>query len=97
MPAYYHQYKIALLQNSVRSIVDDCNFYNLNELQQRLYFLGKKQNLALILTDEKGYILFGKNEQHITNRYYGNIPMSNQIKEYSIKATLKIKDSDEKY
>ncbi len=53
--------------------------------------------MALILTDEKGYILFGKNEQHITNRYYGNIPMSNQIKEYSIKATLKIKDSNEKY
>ena len=83
MPAYYHQYKIVLLQNSVNSIVEDSKFYDLDELQERLYFLGKKQNVAMVLTDEKGYILFGKNEQHITNKYSNNIPMSNQAKEYS--------------
>ena len=68
MPAYYHQYKSVLLQNSVNSIVEDSKFYDLDELQERLYFLGKKQNVAMVLTDEKGYILFGKNEQHITNK-----------------------------
>ena len=97
MPAYYHQYKIVLLQNSVNSIVEDSKFYDLDELQERLYFLGKKQNVAMVLTDEKGYILFGKNEQHITNKYSNNIPMSNQAKEYNIKATLKIKDSNKRY
>lgn len=97
MPAYYHQYKIVLLQNSVNSIVEDSKFYDLDELQERLYFLGKKQNVAMVLTDEKGYIVFGKNEQHITNKYSNNIPMSNQAKEYNIKATLKIKDSNKRY
>ena len=61
MPAYYHQYKIKSLQDSVQSIVEDSRFYNLEELQERLYFLGKKQNVAMILTDDKGYIIFGKN------------------------------------
>ena len=93
MPAYYHQYKIELLKNSVNSIVEDSKFYDLEELQQRLYFLGKKQNVAMILTDDKGFIIFGKNEQHITNKYSGDIPMSNQIKEYNIRATIKLKES----
>ena len=97
MPAYYHQYKIQVLQDSVKSIVDDSKFYDIDELQERLYFLGKKQNVAMILTNDKGYIIFGKNDQHITNKYAGNIPMSNQLKEYNIKATIKLKDSSELY
>ena len=97
MPAYYHQYKIELLKNSVNSIVEDSKFYDLDELQQRLYFLGKKQNVAMILTDDKGFIIFGQNEQHITNNYSGAIPMSNQIKEYTIKATIRLRDSHELY
>ena len=97
MPAYYHQYKIKVLQESVKSIVDDSKFYDIDELQERLYFLGKKQNVAMILTNDKGYIIFGKNDQHITNKYAGNIPMSNQLKEYNIKATIKLKDSSELY
>lgn len=97
MPAYYHQYKIELLKNSVSSIVEDSKFYDLEELQQRLYFLGKKQNVAMILTDDKGFIIFGKNEQHITNKYNGNIPMSSQIKEYTIRATIKLKESPNLY
>ncbi|WP_242827308.1 sensor histidine kinase [Terrisporobacter glycolicus] len=97
MPAYYHQYKIELLKNSVNSIVEDSKFYDLEELQQRLYFLGKKQNVAMILTDDKGFIIFGKNEQHITNKYAGDIPMSNQIKEYTIRATIKLKESPDLY
>lgn len=97
MPAYYHQYKIELLQNSVNSIVEDSKFYDIDELQQRLYYLGKKQNVAMILTDDKGFIIFGKNEQHITNKYAGDIPMSNQIKEYTIKATIKLKGNHNLY
>lgn len=97
MPAYYHQYKIQLLQNSVNSIVEDSKYYDLDELEQRLYFLCKKQNVAMILTDERGYIIFGKNDQYITNRYDNNIPMSNQIKEYVINATIRTKDSNALY
>ena len=37
MPAYYHQYKIQLLQNSVNSIVEDSKFYDVDELKERLY------------------------------------------------------------
>ena len=97
MPAYYHQYKIELLKNSVNSIVEDSKFYDIDELQRRLYFLGKKQNVAMILTDDKGFIIFGKNEQHITNKYAGDIPMSNQVKEYTIRATINLKDSPDFY
>lgn len=97
MPAYYHQYKIELLKNSVNSIVEDSKFYDVYKLQERLYFLGKKQNVAMVLTDDKGFIIFGRNEQHITNKYASNIPMSNQIKEYTIKAAIKLKDSQELY
>lgn len=97
MPAYYHQYKIELLKNSVNSIVEDSKFYDLDELQQRLYFLGKKQNVAMILTNDKGFIIFGKNEQHITSKYTGDIPMSNQIKEYNIRATIRLKGSHKLY
>ena len=97
MPAYYHQYKIKSLQDSVQSIVEDSRFYNLEELQERLYFLGKKQNVAKILTDDKGYIIFGKNQQHITNKYNTDIPSYNQIKEYDIRAVIKLKNSNEIY
>lgn len=97
MPAYYHQYKIKSLQDSVQSIVEDSRFYNLEELQERLYFLGKKQNVAMILTDDKGYIIFGKNQQHITNKYNTDIPSYNQIKEYDIRAVIKLKNSNEIY
>ena len=97
MPAYYHQYKIELLKNSVNSIVEDSKFYDLDELQQRPYFLGKKQNVAMILTNDKGFIIFGKNEQHITSKYTGDIPMSNQIKEYNIRATIRLKGSHKLY
>lgn len=97
MPSYYHQYKIELLKNSVNSIVEDSKFYDMEELQQRLYFLGKKQNVAMILTDDKGFIVFGKDEQHITNKYSGDIPMSNQIKEYTIRATLRLKERHKLY
>lgn len=97
MPAYYHQYKIKSLQDSVQSIVEDSRFYNLEELQERLYFLGKKQNVAMILTDDKGYIIFGKNQQHITNKYNTDIPSYNQIKEYYIRAVIKLKNSNEIY
>ena len=97
MPAYYHQYKIKSLQDSVESIVEDSRFYNLEELQERLYFLGKKQNVAIILTDNRGYIIFGKNQQHITNKYNTDIPSYNQIKEYDIRAVIKLKNSNEIY
>ena len=92
MPAYYHQYKIEALNNSVNSIVEDAKSYNIDELQERLYFLSKRQNVAMVLTDSKGYIIFGRNEQHIKNKYMGDIPVSNQIKEYNIKAKIKLKN-----
>ncbi|WP_297130094.1 HAMP domain-containing sensor histidine kinase [Terrisporobacter sp.] len=97
MPAYYHQYKIKSLQDSVESIVEDSRFYDLEELQGRLYFLGKKQNVAIILTDNRGYIVFGKNQQHITNKYNKDIPSYNQTKEYNIKAIINLKDNNETY
>ena len=78
-------------------MVEDSRFYNLEELQERLYFLGKKQNVAMILTDDKGYIIFGKNQQHITNKYNTDIPSYNQIKEYYIRAVIKLKNSNEIY
>lgn len=93
MPTYYHQYKIDILKNSVNSIVEDSKFYDIDDLQRRLYFLAKKQNVSIILTDDKGFIIFGKNEQNVVNKYSGNIPMSNQIKEYRIRATIKLKHS----
>lgn len=97
MPRYYHQYKIEILQNSVKSIVEDSKFYDLNELKERLYYLGKKQNVAMVLTDDKGFIIFGQNERHFAGEYSDIIPISNQIKEYNIRATLKLKGSDEYY
>ena len=97
MPAYYHQYKIEILQNSVKSIVEDSQFYDMNELKERLYYLGKKQNVAMVLTDDKGFIIFGKNERHFVSEDNDIIPISNKIKEYNIRATLKIKDSNEYY
>ena len=97
MPAYYHQYKIKSLKDAVESIVEDSRFYDLEELQGRLYFLGKKQNVAIILTDNRGYIVFGKNQQHITNKYNKDIPSYNQTKEYNIKAIINLKDNNETY
>ncbi len=97
MPQYYHQYKIQLLQNSVNSIVEDSKFYNIDELEERLYFLSKKQNVAIVLTNNKGYVMFGKNENHIRNKYTRNIPMYNQLKEYNISAVIKLKNSNELY
>ena len=43
MPAYYHQYKIVLLQNSVNSIVEDSKFYDLDELQINILIICPSQ------------------------------------------------------
>lgn len=97
MPSYYHEYKIDMLQKSVNSIVQDSRFYTLDELKSRLYYIGMKQNLSIILMNDDGYVIGRANGDKIINKYNSNIPISNNVKEYTVRTQIKLKDSNELY
>ncbi|MEG0856958.1 MAG: HAMP domain-containing sensor histidine kinase [Terrisporobacter sp.] len=97
MPKYYHEYKIEILQTSVNNIVEDARFYDLEQLKGRLNYLRKKQNLSMILIDEKGYIVYGQNEQYIDSKYNNKIPMNARHEEYISRAIIRLKDDKKLY
>ncbi|MFQ7120123.1 MAG: hypothetical protein ACLRPW_09135 [Intestinibacter sp.] len=62
LPSYYHEYKIESLQESLKSLVDSSIHFDTYTLEERLYYMAKDQNLAILLKDNQGKIVYGKNE-----------------------------------
>ena len=62
LPSYYHKYKIESLHEEVRTLIADAANHDTKELEKNLYDIAKKQNLAILLSDTSGRVVYGKNE-----------------------------------
>ena len=62
LPKYYHRYKIEALQDSVKQAVAAAESEDISRFEEDLYRMSKEQNLAILLRDQDGNIIYGKNE-----------------------------------
>lgn len=92
LPTYYHQYKINLLEQSVNELCKNSSKYDTTYLEERLYYMSKNQNLAIVLKDHNGKILYGKNEI-VLSRYSKYILGKNPKDEYNVTISIYTNDS----
>ncbi len=62
LPSYYHKYKIEALHEEVNTLIEEAVNHDTKELENNLYDIAKKQNLAILLSDTSGRVVYGKNE-----------------------------------
>ena len=62
LPSYYHKYKISMLDNSLKAIAISSNKYDTETLKEIIYYMAKDQNLAVVLKNQNGDIIYGNNE-----------------------------------
>lgn len=62
LPSYYHKYKIESLHEEVNTLIEEAVNHDTKELENNLYDIAKKQNLAILLSDTSGRVVYGKNE-----------------------------------
>ena len=92
LPTYYHKYKIDLLENSINELCENSSKYNTIHLQERLYYMSKNQNLSIVLKNQNGKILYGKNEI-VLSRYSTYILGKNKKNEYHVTIPIHTNDS----
>ena len=92
LPTYYHKYKIDLLENSINELCENSSNYNTIHLQERLYYMSKNQNLSIVLKNQNGKILYGKNEI-VLSRYSTYILGKNKKNEYHVTIPIHTNDS----
>ncbi len=91
LPSYYHKYKIELLQESIKTLNEQSINYTTEDLEERLFRMAKKQNLAILLTDSNGRIIYGKNEFIILK--YSKYIVNDNSKEFQLSIPIYTKDS----
>ena len=91
LPSYYHKYKIELLQESIKTLNEQSINYTTEDLEERLFNMAKKQNLAILLTDCNGRIIYGKNEFIILK--YSKYIINDDSKEFQLSIPIYTKDS----
>lgn len=62
LPSYYHKYKIESLHEEISILIEKAAYHDTKELENNLYDIAKKQNLAILLSDTSGRIVYGNNE-----------------------------------
>ena len=62
LPSYYHKYKIESLHEEVSTLIEEAVYHDTKELKESLYDIAKKQNLAILVSDTSGRVIYGKNE-----------------------------------
>lgn len=62
LPTYYHKYKISLLENNLMILAENSVNYDTETLKERLYYMAKDQNLAVVLKNQNGRVIYGNNE-----------------------------------
>lgn len=91
LPTYYHKYKIELLDKNLQILSETSKKYSTDVLEEKLYYMSKEQNLSIVLKNENGRIIYGKNEV-IVLRY--NKYIANSIKdEYRVSMPIQTNDS----
>lgn len=95
LPKYYHEYKIEELEKSVNEVVNTAKNNTLSNLEETLYNMAKEQNLAILLRDQDGNVIYGKNE--VIFLRYGKYILNSINNEYRIETEIKTADTDNVY
>ena len=93
LPKYYHRYKIEALQDSVKQAVAAAESEDISRFEEDLYIMSKEQNLAILLRDQDGNIIYGKNE--VVFLKYSKYLMNSLNSEYRLSTEVNIKEMDE--
>ena len=93
LPKYYHRYKIEALQDSVKQAVAAAESEDISRFEEDLYRMSKEQNLAILLRDQDGNIIYGKNEVVLLK--YSKYLMNSLNSEYRLSTEVNIKEMDE--
>lgn len=93
LPKYYHRYKIEALQDSVKQAVAAAESEDISRFEEDLYRMSKEQNLAILLRDQDGNIIYGKNE--VVFLKYSKYLMNSLNSEYRLSTEVNIKEMDE--
>ena len=93
LPKYYHRYKIEALQDSVKQAVAAAESEDISRFEEDLYKCSKEQNLAILLRDQEGNIIYGKNE--VVFLKYSKYLMNSLNSEYRLSTEVNIKEMDE--
>lgn len=93
LPKYYHRYKIDALQDSVKQAVAAAEGEDISRFEEDLYRMSKEQNLAIMLRDRDGNIIYGKNE--VVFLKYSKYLINNLNSEYRMSTEVNIKEMDE--
>ena len=101
LPSYYHKYKIESLHKEVNTLIEDSVNYNTQELEDNLYDISKKQNLAILLSDTSGRVVFGKNEIFLfkLDKYKSNniFKLGKIAREYTMSTYISTNDKNTPY
>ena len=101
LPSYYHKYKIESLHKEVNTLIEDSVNYNTQELEDNLYDISKKQNLAILLSDTSGRIVYGKNEIFLfkLDKYKSNniFKLGKIAREYTMSTYISTNDKSTPY
>ncbi|MEG1310577.1 MAG: HAMP domain-containing sensor histidine kinase [Romboutsia sp.] len=95
LPSYYHKYKIDLLERNAKSLSESSINYSTDFLEERLYYMGKDQNLAILLKNRSGKVIYGNNEVIVLK--YNKYILNNKKDEYTLTMPIYTKDSKEPY
>ena len=92
LPSYYHKYKISMLDNSLKAIAVSSNKYDTETLKEIIYYMAKDQNLAVVLKNQNGDIIYGNNEVILLkfSKFIINRPKEEH------RETIKLKANDSK-
>lgn len=93
LPKYYHRYKIEALQDSIKQAVAAAEGEDISRFEEDLYRMSKEQNLAILLRDRDGNIIYGKNE--VVFLKYSKYLINNLNSEYRMSTEVNIKEMDE--
>ena len=93
LPKYYHRYKIDALQDSVKQAIAAAEGEDISRFEEDLYRMSKEQNLAILLRDRDGNIIYGKNE--VVFLKYSKYLINNLNSEYRMSTEVNIKEMDE--
>lgn len=94
LPGYYKKYKIEELESSVNNLVKNSIHGNTEFLKEELDYIAKKNNFAVLVTDQSGRVIHGNNNLILRN--YTEFILGSRAKEYKEehKKTVLVKTND---
>ncbi|MBC5996899.1 two-component sensor histidine kinase [Romboutsia ilealis] len=101
LPSYYHKYKIESLHEEVSSLIQEAAYHDTKDLENNLYDIAKKQNLAILLSDTSGRVVYGKNEIFLFkfDKYQSKniLKLGKIAKEYTMSTHVSTNDKNTPY